>query len=154
MKDLTWNQPWEWPIYDEPEDYPAGWPAFLAANQGKPIAVAHWDIAKAKKLGMWAEDQPNLAILLFNWYPACSAVPWWGRAFYVPFKTLEYRLRYTKTKVPCYLTLWTGKYHDPDKTTLTDETETTYWTSAFWNIWSWLSFKVLLWPRDTGRAYF
>ena len=155
MQDYTWNNPtWAYPVFDEPEDSPNSWPGFLVANQDRQIMVAHWDAAKAIRAGVWAEPLPNLCALIWNWYPACSAVPWYGRLFYVPFKTLEYRLRYSQRNVPCYLTLWTGKYHDPGKATLTDETNTTYWTSSFWNLWSWLSFKVLLWPRDTGRAYF
>jgi len=137
-------------MYDEPEDAPSGWPAFLAANQAKPIAVAYWDIAKAKSLGVWAEEQPNLGILLFNWYPACSAVPWWGRAFYIPFKTLEYRLLHSRRPVPCYLSLWSGKYPDGTK----DEYDFVYWKSSWLNRWSWWCFKALLWPRPTGRAWF
>jgi len=149
MRDLTWYQPWPWPVYDEPEDAPDGWPGFLAAHQHEEIAVAHWDIAKAQQAGVWSEGLPNLAVLLFNWYPACSAVPVLFRWAYVPFKTLEYRLRYSKRDVPCYLTLWRL-----DRAASDDEYGYHYWPSRFWNAWSFFFFKVLLWPRATGRAFF
>ena len=149
MRDLVWYQDWSIPVYDEPEDSPAGWPAFLAANAGKPIAVAHWDIAKAKSMGVWAEGLPNLQFLLFNWYPACSAVPRLFRWAYVPFLAAQYRFWYSKRAVPCYLTLW-SKERGP----LTDEHGNHYWYGVFWNAWSFFFFKLLLWPRETGKAYF
>jgi hypothetical protein len=149
MEDLTWYAPWPWAVYDEPEDAPNGWPTFLAAHAKEPIAVAHWDIAKAQRLGVWAEDLPNLAVLIFNWYPATDAVPWWGRWAYVPFKALEYRLRYSRRRVPCYLSLWRKERGDG-----TDEYGYQYWYSRFWNAWSYFWFRLLLWPRPTGRAWF
>lgn len=146
MRDLIWYEPWSWPVYDEPEDWPDGFPAFLAANEGKPVAIAYWDIAKAKVLGLWREDRAE--VLLFNWYPACSAVPMLFRWAYVPFKVLQYRAWYSKRRVPCYLTLWTGKYDGKD------EYGNTYWKGGFLNQWSWFWFRTLLWPCPTGRAWF
>ena len=140
-----WGVKWPIPVYDEPEDNPEGWGPFLASVCG-PFAVAHWDIAKAKRLGVWSEEMQGLAFLVWNWYPACSAVPWYGRLFYVPFKVIQYRLQ-SKRSIPCYLTLWS-------RVPETDEHGHTYWRDSFLNRWSWFWFRILMWPRATGKAYF
>ena len=147
MRDLRWSEEWGLPVYDEPEDFPEGWPGFLAAHIGKPFAVAYWDIGKAKRLGVWAEALPTVAFLLFNWYPACSAIPMLFRWAYVPALTVQYRLWYSRRRMPCYLTLWARGEE-------TDEYGYRYWTSRGLNRWSWFWFRLLLWPRATGKAYF
>ena len=145
MDPLIFGELWPLPYYDEPEDNPDGFPAWLAEHGGKgPLAIGYWNIAKAKRLGVWVER--GVTFLYFNWYPACSAVPWWGRIFYVPYLAIQARFM-LKSDVPVRLTLWK---REPGL----DELGNRYWRSDRLNSWSWFWFKWLLWPRETGQVWF
>lgn len=145
MKSLTWYTSDTANIYDEPEDAPGNFPAFLAAHAEQAIGIAYWNIAKAKRLGVWREDLA--AFLVFNWYPGNSTIPAAVRWAYVPFKVLQYRLWHSKRAIPCYLSLWTRA---PGQ----DEYGNRYWSSKGQNAWAWFWFRLFLWPRPTGKAYF
>ena len=131
-------------VFDEPEDHPY---EFVRA-ESVPVLfdlLHYWNIQKAVACGLWA---PYATVALaFNWYP-CERrfLSWWQRPFYVFWKCLEYRVRYSIGQ-PVWAVL--GEFEGMD-----ERGAAYYKPGRLMAWWIRVSWRVGVWPHQAGWLVF